>query len=384
MSFASKTRLNGRRRLGPALRFVGFIIGLTLLGGCRWMNDDKGIFVNRGDDYMTLEERDSLLVPSDLYAGKVVDPYPIPRTPELMNPEYYPTQPPRPDAIFANNNRDEVRIQRLGERAWLVVPESPTTVWPKVKQFLAENGVRVASEVSQYGRLDTVWLDTSRESYSDLIRSLIRTAKEQDGLLEGKDRLLIGVEPGLREGTSEIYVRHENDTLGLPSSGVVDLNTLRSVNPSVELDALNQIGGFIAAKVSEQTVSMVALDMTTQVKSSLERDANGITVLELRVDYDRAWATVGQALARAEADVENLDQVEGVYTVRIRDEILTGEQKGWISGLFSRGKNGYFLQLHVTAAADAICYVTVFDGEAGPVDREVGQQVLSMLREFAS
>jgi outer membrane protein assembly factor BamC len=120
------------------------------------------------------------------------------------------------------------------------------------------------------------------------------------------------------------------------------------------------------------------------VKSSLERDAQGVTVLELRVDYERAWATVGQALARAEADVENLDQIEGIYYVRIRDEILTGEQKGWLSGLLSRGKDGYFLQLHVTEADDAVCYVAVFDGEAGPVDRELGQQVLSMLREFAS
>lgn len=151
MSFTSKTGLNRRRHLALAL-----LAGLTLLSGCRWMNDDKGIFVNRDDDYITLEERGALMVPSDLYAGKVTDPYPIPRTPDLLNPEFYPNQPPRPDAIFANNNRDEVRIQRLGERAWLVVPEPPTTVWPKVKQFLAENGVRVASEASQYGRMDTV------------------------------------------------------------------------------------------------------------------------------------------------------------------------------------------------------------------------------------
>ena len=93
------------------------------LGGCGWYNDDKGIFVNRDDDYIDMEERDALVVPTDLQAAKVEDPYPIPRTPRQLNPEYYPYKPPRPDAIFASDNRDEARIQRLGERAWLVVPE---------------------------------------------------------------------------------------------------------------------------------------------------------------------------------------------------------------------------------------------------------------------
>jgi outer membrane protein assembly factor BamC len=369
----------------PRLLLVLLVLSAQLLlPGCRWMNDDKGIFVNRDDDYIDMVERDPLVVPSDLHTEKVADPYPIPRTPRQLNPEYYPAKPPRPDAIFASDNRDEVRIQRLGERAWLVIPEAPTTVWPKVKQFLAENGISVPSEMSEFGRIDTAWLDTSEESYRDIIRSVIRAAKESDGFLQGRDRLLIRVEPGLREATSEIYVRHENDALGLPSIGVVDLNTIQSLIPAAEIDALSEIGAYIAAKVSEQTVSMVAQEITAQVKSSVERNEQGTPVLELRLDYDRAWATVGQALNRADVEVENLDQVEGVYYVRIPDEVLTGEQKGWISGLLGRGKDGYNLQLHVSQAGEMVYHVNVTDDQADPVDREFGQEVLIMLREFAS
>lgn len=360
------------------------MLAVMSLGGCRWFNDDKGVFVNRDDDYITMEERDALVVPSDLQASKVADPYPIPRTPRQLNPEFYPTKPPRPDAIFANDNREEVRIQRLGERAWLVIPEDPTTVWPKVKQFLAENGIRVESEMVQFGRLDTQWLDTSREAYRDIIRTVIREAKVQEDFLDGKDRLLIRVEPGLREATSEVYVRHENDALGLPSVGVVDLNTIRSLIPAAEIDALSEIGAYIAAKVSEQTISMVATDNVARVKSSVARNEEGTPVLELRLDRERAWATVGQALNRADVEVENLDQVEGVYYVRIPDEVLTGEEKGWLGGLLSRGKGGYDLQLHLDEASEAVYHVSVTDGEAEAVDREFGQQVLTMLREFSS
>ena len=360
------------------------VLILIALPGCGWMNDDKGIFVNRDDDYLDMTERDALVVPSDLESEKVADPFPIPRTPRQLNPEYYPKGPPRPDAIFASDNREEVRIQRLGDRAWLVVPEAPHTVWPKVKQFLAENGIRVAGEMSEYGRIDTDWMELDQDSYRDIIRTVVREAKEQDGFLQGRDRLLIRVEPGIREDTSEVYVRHENDELGLPSVGVVDLNAIQSLIPAAEIDVLSEIGAYIAAKVSEQTFSMVAQEITTEVKSSVERDGTGTPVLELRLDYDRAWATVGQALTRADVVVDNLDQVEGVYYVMIPDSVLTGEEKGWLGGLLGRGKDGYELQLHFQETDDQVYHVTVTDNEAEPVEREFGQEVLTMVREYSS
>ncbi|MGE0622884.1 MAG: outer membrane protein assembly factor BamC [Pseudomonadales bacterium] len=364
-------------------RVVLLCLGVLLLGGCRFMNDDKGFFVNRDDDYLDVQEHEALVVPSDLQSARVADPYPIPRTPRQLNPEYYPYRAPRPDAIFANDNRDEVRIQRLGERAWLVVPEPTTTVWPKVKQFLAENGVRVASEMSQYGRLDTEWLELTQERYRDIIRTVIREAKAEDGFLEGRDRLLLRVEPGLREQTSEIYVRYENDALGLPSVGVVDLNTIQSIIPAAEIEVLTEIGAYIAAKVSEQTVSMVASENTGRVKSSVERDTQGVPVLELRVDFDRAWATLGQALTRAEVEVSEADQVEGVYSIRLPENVLTGQEKGWFSGLFGKGK-GYELALHMAQAGDSVYHVRVTDEKDKPVDRDFGQEVLIMIREFAT
>ncbi|MEJ2089129.1 MAG: outer membrane protein assembly factor BamC, partial [Gammaproteobacteria bacterium] len=186
------------------------------------------------------------------------------------------------------------------------------------------------------------------------------------------------------EATSEVYVRHENDALGLPSVGVVDLDDVQSVIPAAEVNVLSEIGAYIAAKVSEQTISMVAQEMTAEVKSSVERDDSGIPVLELRLDYDRAWATVGQALTRADVDVEDMDQVEGVYHVNIPDNVLTGEERGWLSGLFGRGKKGYELQLHFQEAGHNIYHVDVRDDKAAPVDREFGQEVLTMLREYAS
>jgi len=263
------------------------------------------------------------------------------------------------------------------------VPEPTTTVWPKVKQFLAENGVRVANEMSEYGRLDTEWMEITTDRYRDIIRTVIQQSKQQEGFTSGRDRLLMRVEPGLREETSEIYVRYENDELGMPSVGVVDLNSIQSIIPSAEVGVLTEIGAYIAAKVSEQTVSMVATENTGRVKSSVERDEQGVPVLELRVDYDRAWATLGQALTRAEVEVNDSDQLEGVYSIRLPENVLTGQEKGWLSGLFG-GHKGYDLELHVAQAGEGVYHVSVTDDKDKPVERDFGQEVLIMIREFAT
>ena len=106
----------------------------------------------------------------------------------------------------------------------------------------------------------------------------------------------------------------------------MDPNTLISEIPSVELQVLNEIGAYIAAKVSEQTVSMVAQD------------------------------------------------------------ISTGQEPSWLSNLnpFDGGKAAHELQLHVTAMSVSAFQVAVLDAESNRIDCDLSQQVLSMLREFAS
>ena len=352
------------------------------------MSDDKGIFVDRGDDYLDVKENPPLVIPEDLDADQLADPFPVPEIVEPMRPQYFPDRLPRPDAIYANDNRDEVRIQRLGERRWLVIPEPPTTVWPKIKQFLAENGVEVAWEAPGSGRLDTEWLTVGNESYRDVIRLLLRDAKQAAGITGGRDRLRIRVEQGLRERTSEVHIRHENDGFSQPAPDeLVDLNSETSHIAQAEQEMLSELGAYIAARVAEQTVSMVAQDIGSPVKSYLDRDAQGEPVLRLLVDKERAWATVGQSLARADIEVTDADEQAGLYRIAIPEDLnVEGEEKGFFGRLFSfGGEDEVVLQLHLRAAPDGTYLVEVFDEDAQHLeDRDFSQQVLVIVREYAT
>ena len=192
----------------------------------------------------------------------------------------------------------------------------------------------------------------------------------------------------MRERTSEVHVRHENDSMGSPGpESLVDLNTVESKIPDIETDMLNALGGFIAAKVSEQTYTMVAQEITSGAKSLITRDAQGEPTLLLFLDQDRAWASLGQALNRAQMNVTDQDRSEGRYYVNVTESFLAGEQKkGFFRRMFSfgSGDSSEDLQIHLQRNDLRTFGVSILNDQAEPADRDISQQLLIMIREFAS
>ena len=368
------------------MRPLIFFVSLLVVSGCAWFGDDKGIFVNSRDDYLDARENPALIIPADLDQSQVQDPFPIPPVSEQINARFFPGQAPRPDTIYASDNRDEVRIQTLSSRRWLAVPESPSTVWPKVKQFLAENGVTVVNEMGVAGRLDTEWMMVGNDEYRDVVRLLIRDAKSELNITTGRDRLRVRVEQGLRDRTSEVHIRHENDSLFIPTAeDIVDLTSLESHIAKAESEMLRELGAYIAAKVSEQTVSMIAGDIPKVAKAVLERTEQGEPVLRLHLDYERAWATLGQALDNAGVEVLESDRETGVLYIRISEEVFSGEKTGFLAKFWPFGEGeDRLLRIKIALENSNNFLVSVEAPESEEADREFNQQVLVLIREYAS
>ena len=366
------------------------VVLILILGACGWMRPgDEGLFLNPKDDYLESVQHNELVIPEDLRNLRDTDPFPIPPTPQSVNPSFYPSKPPLPDAIYANDNRDEVRIQRLGDRRWLVVPEPPTTAWPKLKQFIAENAVPLSYDAPEVGRLNTGWLLIEDTPYRDVIRTLLRDAKADDPLLQGQDRFLIKVEQGLRPLTTEIHVRHENDSVSLPvREEVVVIEGLGSHVGRAEDDFLNEVGAYIAAKVSEQTVSKVALQIGSKKKTELGRNTSGYPVLHLYLDYERAWATLGQALDNADVEILNLDRESGMFDVNIPGSVFTGEEtrKGFLCRVTFSCDDDAAMDVQIRMEGQSQDYIiSVLNAVDGaPLNPDIAQQILVLIREFAA
>ena len=365
---------------------MSLLVAALLQSGCGWMNDDRGFIVNRSDDYLEAKERPGIEVPDDLSTERVREPFAVPPI-NSRRAETFPARAPRPQPIFANDSSREVKIQKLGERRWLVLPEPPAVVWPKIKQFLADNGVDTTFEAVREGRLTSVWLDLEGGRFRDVVRLAILQGKADAGLTGGRERLEIALEQGLRPDSSELHLRYDNSGIDGalavgPSSAA--LTALSSDALVVEEKLLRELGGFLASDVSAQIVSMMGREIVGATKARLDTDGSGQPVLLLDLDFDRAWASVNQALDNAEVEITDLDRTAGVFYVDLPERALTGEDN---SGLFRgiRGRRGSVLpmQIQVLAAPAGGYQVRAMDRNAERPPAELARNVLNLIKEFA-
>ena len=353
---------------------------ICVLPGCAWLNDDSGFVRNTSDDYLEAREGGPLIVPEDMGESPVRDTFDIPRIEAKPLARHYPGRAPRPDAIFADGADDAVKIQRLGERRWLVVGDLPATVWPVIKQFLGDNGVSVASESPAGGRVDGTWLEVTDEDYRDVVREVIRDVKAEADVSAGRDRVRFRIEHGIRPGSSEIHIRHENDDIAAATDSWPDASALGDVEERL----LHEFGAYYGADITT-SVSMVALDIASREKAIVERDEQGYPLLRLNVDFDRAWAVVGQALQRAQLDVKELERTTGSFHVEVNIAELGRNRPSFFSR-FIPGRGGARLRsLNVRIESNGDSQVVqVFEREGDPAPQELSQQLLVMLREFAA
>lgn len=365
-------------------RCAAALIAVVVLSGCgRWLNDDKGLIVDRSDDYLDVPLRDGLEVPEDLSEGRVTEPFAIPQIANTSGTTY-PKKAPRPAPIIARAEANGAKIQKLGDRRWLVLSDPPSVVWPKLKQFLAENGMDTETEAALRGRITTRWVTVDGEDNRDVVRLVIAQGKKDSSSLGGRDRVNFSVEQGMRENTTEVHVRHQNDVLGSD----VDLSdeallASESAVDAVEEGLLKELGGYLASEVSSQSVSRAGQDLVGASKAELATALDGQPILRLNLDFDRAWASVTQALDNAEIAVTDLDRSEGVFYVDLPESLLSGEPER--RGFFGRKLKGEMQALQVLVVPyEASGYqVRVVDKEAVPIEAGRAREVLNLIREYA-
>ena len=361
-----------------ALRLATVTAAVLLIAvtGCRWFNDDRGIIRNTSNDYLEAKESEPLVIPADMSSEHIRNSWPIPHVRPKPLAKHYPGDAPRPDAIFGGDDQEAVKIQKLGGRQWLIIADEPSTVWPVVEQFLIDNGIDIAAEEPEEGRIDGAWLSIGSGDQRDLVRTAISEHKQGTA---GRDRIRFKIEQGIRYGSSEIHIRHENDAQTPPTAGWPATSTLGAVEDAM----LTEFGGYYAAGIRTQSVSMIARHISAANKATIERDGQGHPRLRLNVDFDRAWAVVQQALQRAEVEVGDTQRSDGLLRVKITSDVLGGQRRSLLSRLWPSGEEARLLDIRINAGEEAQV-VQVFERDGQPAPGEISQQILVMLREFAS
>ena len=359
------------------------LFGLCSLSGCGLFGQERAVFASTKDDYLDAKTAPvALVVPEDLDPSAVRDSWPIPDIQLRPMQKVFPEKAPMPTGIWGREDDNSIRIKKLGERRWIVVGETPDQVWPVVKQFLADNGVGIAGQRAEEGIIFSEALDVENEDYADVVRTALRNTRRDAGNFAGLDQIIFRVEQGIRRGSAEVHVRHVSETASVDKSDWPE----KSTAVAIEAEVVNELGAYFAAGLAQPSVSIVGRQISTGTKAAVVRDDKGYPVLHLNVDFDRAWATVGQALERSEMNVTALHRDEGYFEVDIDPEILTGETEGLFRRLIPGRSDRYSdrsILVRIDAAGNGYD-VNIRWPQGGPVSVELGEQILVMLRELAA
>ena len=231
----------------------------------------------------------------------------------------------------------EVRVERAGDKRWLVVPLPPEQLWPQVRAFWVERGFTIASEIPEAGIMETDWAENRAKLPQDALRNLI--GKVLDNLYDSGERDRFRTRIERVDGGSEVYISHR---------GMVEVYTdaikertswqPRPANPELEAEFLSRLMVRLGAK--EETTARTAVAAAPEAPARARALASG-TALEVDEGFDRAWRRLGLALDRSGFSVEDRDRAAGLYFVRYVDPKEAGrEEPGFLSKLFGRGGTG--------------------------------------------
>lgn len=288
-----------------------------------------------------------------------------------------------PEALSTSFGVEQIVIKKLGEDRWIFLDLPPAAIWPKVMQFWEVNKLLVETADPATGILTSQWLPARNGSAKEIFDSLKKgdVFANSTGIASHKFRLRI--EPGIRTGSTEIYIEHRSIAEGAPFR----LDQLewdnKSDNPELEGEVLTGLAFYLGETVSQGSVSLLATGIQ-ESRAELVPDRVK-PILKYKLDFNRAWATVGTALENARIQVEDLDRTSANYYVYYSSS--HSPDPGFFRRLFTKDKkkekgpaNRY--RVHLDDEGKEV-HVTIFQ-ESVLAESLMAERLLKVIKEYST
>jgi len=281
-----------------------------------------------------------------------------------------------------------MRIERDGERRWLVVEKPATELYPQVKDFWQENGFLLIVDSPSTGIMETDWVENRGKIAQDWIRSTIGGALDSVYDTGERDKYKTRLEVPKPDET-EIYITQKGalekcvtDTTGMCLSTIW---TGRPNDPQLEAVFLARLMERLGM-TQEQAKAMVAVPLVQKTaKAKFVQETSNQGYIELSSSFDRSWRDVGLALDRSNFTVEDRNRSSGIYYVRYINAKDVGDSKGFFANLFSSKDISKLqakkYQVIVKSTGENSANVYVQDADGKPENTPAGIQLLTLLTD---
>ena len=256
------------KHLFTFLPLIFFVTSCSIIGG------PNGYFPEKKYDFLEEEIEADITLPSNLDSPDTENHYPVGDPSNLENV----LEVPKPRQIFSSSGDSSVQLRRLGELMWIYIETLPSTSWPISKNYwdTSEYDVIKADPVS--GEID---IDFSQSS-----------------------KLQMRVEHGIKEASTEVFLYKINKISG-------DIES----DPEFVQMEMEKMIDYYADSLSNFTGTSLAAQNLNEMKKAKIFTEDGMTVISLDLNFDRAWSSVSKALNAAEIVTNDRDRSNGTFYV---------------------------------------------------------------------
>jgi outer membrane protein assembly factor BamC len=356
------------------LVLIGF--AFWALSGCGWFGNDT--LVTRLETGSSAPTE----MPLGLAAPSYVEMMPIPQIEDPRGLSDIDYELRRPEPLSTRYGVDQIVIKKLDDEQWVFLDIPPSVVWPKVVQFWEANNLEVASADPAAGILTSRWITAREGSAEDTFQSIRDGNVFRNTRNVNLHQFKLRMEPGVRSGSTELYIEQRQ----VPADAPYRLDNMvwqgASDDLTLEREVLKGIAYYLGENISQGTMSMMASNLT-EGRTRLIPDRYK-PELRYKLDFNRAWATVGDALETANITVNDIDRSEATYFVYYQPTHQVNP--GFFRKIFSRGEKAqnaeslYQVRLEST---DGEVLVTVLQGD-GFADGLAAERLLKIIKEYST
>ena len=259
---------------------------------------------------------------------------------------------PAATPVVALTTAGDLRIERQGQQRWLVSPQAPEQLWPKLRGFWEQLGFVIEVENAAAGVMETNWSQNRAKLPKDAVRNTIGSffgnlydTGERDRFRTRLERIAGGTEIYIsHRGAEEVLVGQDRESTTWRA---------RPSDPDLEAEMLARLMMALGMKEEPARAAVTAAAPTTAAPAPSGTAAAttapararaittpGVAALEVDQPFDRAWRQVGLALDRSGFTVEDRDRTAGLYYVRYVDPKYAGQEgPGWWARMFGDSSN---------------------------------------------
>jgi outer membrane protein assembly factor BamC len=277
-----------------------------------------------------------------------------------------------------------MKIERDGDKRWLVVDKSAASLYPQIKDFWQENGFLLLIDSPSTGILETDWAENRTKIPQDIIRRTL--GKVLDSLYDSgeRDKFRTRLEVQKPEVT-EIYISHKG-AIEVPlkdaSTTISTRWTVRPSDPELEAIFLTRLMERLGMTQEQAKAQITTAAAPKTPKAKLIEDG-AETRIEMTQSFDRAWRDVGLALDRSNFTVDDRDRSKGIYFVRYVNPKDLGDSRGWFGRTFGKtddaDKKAKVYRVVVQDRGQNQIVISVQDSDGKPENTATGNQLLTTL-----